>query len=265
MIAELFLSKMSAEKWSDLEALGWKIKRYDARTRRYSYVTPVRSSKTRTINRKSDLDPCDAKYAEILFPKIYGKAVGEMRGSAEQVQGQEGVAGLAEVEEAAGGAPASDAPAGRGFDMMEIATVVPGIKDHKSDLVKTGATLKQFMVDHTGVKDFNIDKSVEELQVALDTRQHPFSRIIVDHSRNFFEDVLEFAMANTADLLYVIMRLTATNQSLYKKHKRWHDAPPVNCDRCLQSFDKIDYRSHTTNCRYKCPYEGCDKTCDKKH
>jgi hypothetical protein len=138
-----------------------------------------------------------------------------MRGSAEQVQGQEGVAGLAEVEEAAGGAPADHATAGRGFDVMEIATVVPGIKEHKSDLVKTGVKLKQFMVDHTGVKDFNIDKSVEELQVALSTRQHPFGRIIVNHSRNFFEDVLEFAMDNTADLLYVIMRLTTTNQSLY--------------------------------------------------
>ena len=99
--------------------------------------------------------------------------------------------------------------------MMEIATVVPGIKDHKSDLVKTGVKLKQFMVDHTGVKDFNIDKSVEELQVALNTRQHPFSRIIINYSRNFFEDVLDFAMDNTADLLYVIMRLTTTNQSLY--------------------------------------------------
>ena len=93
--------------------------------------------------------------------------------------------------------------------------MVPGIKDHKSDLVKMGAKLKQFMMDHTGVKDFNIDKSVEELQVALDTLQHPFSRIIVDHNRNFFEDVLEFAMVNTADLLYVIMRLTSTNQSLF--------------------------------------------------
>jgi hypothetical protein len=38
-----------------------------------------------------------------------------------------------------------------------------------------------------------------DLQVALNTCQHPFSRIIIDHSRNFFEDVL----ANTADLLYV--------------------------------------------------------------
>ena len=220
LIAELFPSEMSPMKWSDLEALGWKKRRYDARTQRYSYVTPVRSSKTRIINRKSDLDPCDAKYAEILFPKISGKAGGNMRGSTEHVQVQEGVAILAEVEEAAGGAQASDGPAnhgpaGQGFDMMEIATVVPGIKDHKSDLVKMAAKLKQFMVDHTGVKDFNIDKSVEELQDALDTRQHPFARIIIDHSRNFFEDVLEFAMDNTADLLYVIMRLTTTNQSLY--------------------------------------------------
>jgi hypothetical protein len=56
-----YLSKMSAVEWSDLEALGWTIKRYDARTRRYCYKTPVRNSKTKTINRKSDLDPCDDK------------------------------------------------------------------------------------------------------------------------------------------------------------------------------------------------------------
>jgi hypothetical protein len=49
LVAELFLSEMSPMKWSDLEALGWKKRRYDARTQRYSYVTPVRSSKTRII------------------------------------------------------------------------------------------------------------------------------------------------------------------------------------------------------------------------
>ena len=111
LIAELFPSEMSPMKWSDLEALGWKIRRYDARTQRHSYVTPVRSSKTRIINRKSDLDPCDAKYAEIIFPKISGKAGGNMRGSTEHVQVQEGVAILAEVEEADSGAQASDGPA----------------------------------------------------------------------------------------------------------------------------------------------------------
>ena len=58
-----YLSKMSALTWSNLEALGWTIKKYDARTRRYSYKTPGRNSKTKTINAKKDLDPCDAKYA----------------------------------------------------------------------------------------------------------------------------------------------------------------------------------------------------------
>ena len=223
---------MSALKWSDLEALGWTIKRYDDHTRRYTYKTPVRNSKTETIAAKRDLDPCDAKYASILFPKISGKAGGQMRhsteqdgGGSQQVQQQGSPAGL-DVEEGAGlmeveqGATSQvegmeAAATNTGVDMMEIATVVPGIKDHKSDLVRAGARLKKFMMDHNGVRDFNIDKAVEDLQVALNTLQHPFSRIIVDYNRNFFEDVLEFAMANTADLLYVIMRLTTTNQSLY--------------------------------------------------
>ena len=96
---------MSALKWSDLEALGWTIKRYDVRTRRYSYKTPVRNSKTKTIDGKRDLDPCDAKYANILCPKKSGK----MRHSTEQdggggqpVQEQDGPAGL-DVEEGAAG------------------------------------------------------------------------------------------------------------------------------------------------------------------
>jgi hypothetical protein len=44
--------------------------------------------------------------------------------------------------------------------------------------------------------------------------EHPFSRIIVDYNRNFFKAVLEFAIVNTPDLLYVIMRHTSTNQWL---------------------------------------------------
>ena len=149
-------------------------------------------------------------------------------GGGQQVQGQDGQAGLGveqgEVEEGAAGQVEVMAAAaanhdsdndGGGVDMMEIATVVPGIKDHKSDLVKAGARLKKFMIDHGGVRDFNIDKSVEDLQVALSMLQHPFSRIIVDYNRNFFEDVLEFAIVNTPELLYVIMRLTSTNQALY--------------------------------------------------
>jgi len=103
-----YLSKMSALKWSDLEALGWTMNRYDAHTRRYSYKTPVRSGKTKTINSKSDLDPCDAKYAHILYPTISGKAGGKMRHSAEQdggggqqVQKQDGPTGM-DVEEGAG-------------------------------------------------------------------------------------------------------------------------------------------------------------------
>ena len=67
--------------------------------------------------------------------------------------GQEGVAGLAEVEEAAVRALAGDVPSDCGVDVMEMAAVVPGIKDHKSDLVNAGVRLKLFMVGHSGVKD----------------------------------------------------------------------------------------------------------------
>jgi hypothetical protein len=215
---------MSELAWFDLEALGWKIKKYDERTRRYSYVAPTRNGKKKIINNKKDLDPCDAKYAEILYPKISaktGKTGGEMRRSVQQDGGGGGGEGGLQEPEAATGpmeeekAATGCRPDGGSVDLMEITTVVPGIKDHKSDLVKVGARLKQFMVHHSGVTDFDINKSVEDLEVALKKFEHPFSRIVVNQARNFFEDVIEFAMRRTPDLLYVLMRHTTTNQSLY--------------------------------------------------
>jgi hypothetical protein len=153
----------------------------------------------------------------------------------EQGEVEEGAAGRVEVMAAAAANHDSDNDGG-GVDMMEIATVVPGIKDHKSDLVKAGARLKKFMIDHGGVRDFNIDKSVEDLQVALSMLQHPFSRIIVDYNRNFFEDVLEFAIVNTPELLYVIMRLTSTNQALYS----YKDVIPHPASPCLAFNSRVD-------------------------
>jgi hypothetical protein len=57
-------------KWFDLEALGWMIKKFDDRTRRYTYQAPARNGFRQTIDRRSDLKPGDKKYADILYPKV---------------------------------------------------------------------------------------------------------------------------------------------------------------------------------------------------
>ena len=65
-------------QWTDLESLGWRVHRYDEKTQRYIYQTPIRKGMRKKIASKRDLDPSDRKYAEILFPKNFGKAAGAL-------------------------------------------------------------------------------------------------------------------------------------------------------------------------------------------
>ena len=86
-----------------------------------------------------------------------------------------------------------------------------------------------------------------------------------DHSLNVFSmENCKLVKSKCLGIICPFCGDASRDTGNYKKHKRLHDALPVNCDRCLESFSKIDYRSHIANCPYKCPYQGCDKTCVKK-
>jgi hypothetical protein len=214
-------------KWSDLEALGWMIKKFDDRTRRYTYQAPACNGFRQTIKSRSELKPGDKKYADILYPKVTRPAPGQMRGGegpSRQVDGGDGGHEQEEVQEEmeqeqggeGGGRYQETAdPAADPLDIEDVATVVPGMKNHKGDLDIVAAKLKDFVVNKSDVTDFNIKKATEDLETALKKYDHPFSRTIVDHNHNFFEDVINFAMKHSADLLYVVMRLTTTQQAVY--------------------------------------------------
>lgn len=99
------------------------------------------------------------------------------------------------------------------IEMEELGTIVPGLYHHKERLEEVAEKLQDFMREYS-VTDFNIKKSVEDLEIALKTAEHPFSGLLVDYESNFFKDTLLFAMKHTPDLLYVLMRHSFTNQKL---------------------------------------------------
>ena len=204
-------------KWSDLEALGWMIKKFDDRTRRYTYQAPACNGFRQAIKSRSELKPGDKKYADILYPKVTRPAPGQMRGGegpSRQVDGGDGGHEQEEVQEEmeqeqggeGGGRYQETAnPAADPLDIEDVATVVPGMKNHKGDLDIVAAKLKDFVVNKSDVTDFNIKKATEDLEIALKNYDHPFSRTIVDYNHNFFKDVVNFAMRHNADLLYVLV------------------------------------------------------------
>ena len=171
-------------KWCDLAALGWMIKKFDDRTRRYTYQAPARNGFRQTIDRRSDLKPGDKKYADILYPKVTRPAPdGQLRGGegrSRQADGGDGGHGQEQVQEAMeqeqeGEGETAD-PAADLMDIEDVATVVPGMKNHKADLDILAAKLKYFVVNNNDVTDFNIKKATEDLEIALKEYDHPFSR-----------------------------------------------------------------------------------------
>ena len=231
---------------SDLECLGWRVHRYDEKTRRYIYQTPIIKGMQKMIASKRDLDPCDRKYGEVLFPKISGKAAGQLRvdddvsqvrevgecsglmdssrrqGSSSQSASSFRLASMTQSSESSESEKLinSESSSRREFDKQVeenygLETVVPGMKNHKEDLLLLATKLQMFMREHT-VKDFNVKKSIEHLEVSLKTCKHPFMGILINYKRNFFEDALNFVLKHTPDLLYVLMRHSFTQQCMYK-------------------------------------------------
>ena len=235
----------SEMEWSDLESLGWRVHRYDEKTRRYIYQTPIRKGMRKKIASKRDLDPCDRKYGEVLFPKISGKVAGQLRvdddvsqvrkvgecsglmdssgrqGSSSQSASSFRLASMTQSSESSESEKLinSESFSEREFDKQVeenygLETVVPGMKNHKEDLLLLATKLQMFMREHT-VKDFNVKKSIEHLEVSLKTCKHPFMGTLIDYKRNFFEDALNFALKHTPDLLYVLMRHSFTQQCMF--------------------------------------------------
>ena len=251
----MFSSKMSTSnpikntfsemEWSDLESLGWREHRYDEKTRRYIYQTPIRKGMRKKIASKRDLDPCDRKYGEVLFPKISSKAAGQLRvdddmsrvgevgecsglidnsgrqGSSSQSDSSSRFASTTQSSKSSESEKLvpSESSSGREFDKQVgendgLETIVPGMKNHKEDLLLVARKLQIFMREHK-VTDFNVKKSIEHLEVSLKTSQHPFMGTLIDYKRNFFEDALNFALKHTPDLIYVLMRHSFTQQCMF--------------------------------------------------
>ena len=79
------------------------------------------------------------------------------------------------------------------------------IKNHRQDLQIAADELEAF-VENYEETSVDVNKSIEDLAVALATKEHPFSNFSMENTSNFFEEVVSFAKMNTPGLLYFVTR-----------------------------------------------------------
>ena len=77
------------------------------------------------------------------------------------------------------------------------------IKIHRQDLQIAADKLEAFVKNYEQTS-VDVNKSIEDLAVALSTKEHPFSNINVEN--NFFEEVVSFSKEYTPGLLYFVTR-----------------------------------------------------------
>ena len=155
------------------------------------------------ITRKTDLEEQDKKYGNFLFSgnnddKLKEEVMallggreeqGERRGERGEGRGEQGE-GRGEQGEGSG-----EQAEGRG-EHAEVEL------DHAVTLAATGKKIEE-LVKNSELSVINIDESLEYLEIALRTEEHPFQETFQSND-NFFVKAIDFGLANCRALLYTI-------------------------------------------------------------
>ena len=84
--------------------------------------------------------------------------------------------------------------------------------DHAVTLAATGKKIEE-LVKNSELSVINIDESLEYLEIALRTEEHPFQETFQSND-NFFVKAIDFGLTNCRALLYTIARSMFTLESL---------------------------------------------------
>jgi hypothetical protein len=205
--------------WKEMKEAGWEWLRTDKQKRKV-FKTPARKGKRKTIFNKKDLDEQDQKYAKILYPgkdevdlilqeEMALQVVQEVVVQEVVVQevvmqevdvGQEGEVNVGQEDEA------SDLPGEQ--VQLELGTEL----DHGMALTAVARKVQE-MVKNFESSSINIDESLEYLEIALMTKEHPFDETF-ENNDNFFVKAIDFGLTNSRALLYTIARSMYTLESL---------------------------------------------------
>ena len=209
--------------WKEMKEAGWELVRTDEKKRKV-FKTPVRKGKRRTIQKKRDLDEQDQKYAKILYPGkdevdlILQEEMALQVGQEGEVQvGQEGEMDLGQEGEVDLGQEGElDLGQEGEVDLGQEGELDPGQESPETDhgMALTAVARKvEEMVKNFESATINIDESLEYLEIALMTKEHPFHETF-ESNGNFFVKAIDFGLTNSRALLYTIARSMFTLESL---------------------------------------------------
>ena len=185
--------------WKEMKEAGWEWLRTDKQKRKV-FKTPARKGKRKTIFNKKDLDEQDQKYAKILYPGKNEVDLILQEEMALQV-GLEGEVGVGQEGE---------------VDLGQEGELDPGQESPETDhgMALTAVARKvEEMVKNFESATINIDESLEYLEIALMTKEHPFHETF-ESNGNFFVKAIDFGLTNSRALLYTIARSMFTLESL---------------------------------------------------
>jgi hypothetical protein len=225
--------------WKEMKEAGWELVRTDEKKRKV-FKTPVRKGKRRTIQKKRDLDEQDQKYAKILYPGkdevdlILQEEMALQVGQEGEVQvgqegevdlGQEGEVDLGQEGEVTLGQEGEVDLGQEGeldlgqegeVDLGQEGELDPGQESPETDhgMALTAVARKvEEMVKNFESATINIDESLEYLEIALKTKEHPFHETF-ESDDNFFVKAINFGLTNSRTMIYTIARSMFSLESL---------------------------------------------------